>query len=67
MNFSDDYGSFDNMKDDVWILDSGASAHVTYSEVGMINLNPIDKKIKGGNGKHVQATHIGTKVGTVFF
>ena len=67
VNFSDDYGSFDNMKDDVWILDSGASAHVTYSKVGMINLKPIDKKIKVGNGKHVQATHIGTKIGTVFF
>jgi len=48
-NFSDDHGSFDTMKDDVWILDSGASAHVTYSKVGMINLKPIDKKIKVGN------------------
>ena len=43
------------------------SAHVTYSKVGMINLKPIDKKIKVGNGKYVQATHIGMKVGTVFF
>jgi len=66
-NFSDDHESFDNMKDDVWILDSGVSAHVTYSKVGMINLKPIDKKIKVGNGKYVQAMHTGTKVGSVFF
>jgi len=55
----------DSINEDVWVLDSGASAHVTYRKVGMINLKPIDKKIKVENGKYIQAMHIGTKDGIV--
>ena len=61
--FSSQNSSFGSLESDIWIIDSGASSHVTYSKEGMINLRNIDKKIKIGNGKYVNATHIGTKIG----
>ena len=63
--FSSNNSSFGSLDDDIWIIDSGASSHVTYSKEGMTNLRKIDRKIKIGNGKYVNATHIGTKVGEV--
>lgn len=38
---------------------------MTYSKEGIMNLRKIDKKIKIGNGKYVNAAHIGTKIGVV--
>jgi len=65
--FFDDHRSCENMKEDVWILDSsGVSAHVPYSKGGMINLKQIDKKIKLGDEKYTEATYIDTKVGASY-
>ena len=42
-----------------WLADSGASTHMTHSDVGMFNVRPCNSRIKIGNGKVVTATKEG--------
>ena len=43
-----------------WILDSGASSHMTPDATRITNSHPADVKVTIGNGKQLQATAIGT-------
>ena len=52
-------------KKNIWLIDSGASAHISNSTQGMKNLRKIERKIKIGSGEHVMATHIGDLFGKV--
>ena len=36
--------NFDKMDEDTWLIDSGASTHITNSKVGVQQLKNIDKK-----------------------
>ena len=49
----------------MWISDTGATCHMTYSKDGLINLQPISSFVIFGNGERLQATHIGDMKGTV--
>ena len=62
---SKDDGRFDMLTKDTWLIDSGASSHMTNTTDGMIHLRKIDKKVKVGSGEHVQVTHIGDKKGSI--
>merc|ERR1712224_562411 len=52
-------------KKNTWLIDSGASTHISNSLEGMKNLRKIERKIKIGSGEHVTATHIGDLFGNV--
>lgn len=45
--------------DQEWVLDSGASHHITYVFTKMINVRPAGTTITFGNGSEAKATHIG--------
>ncbi len=48
-----------------WVADSGASCHMTNSDLGMMNVKHIDENVKIGNGKSLKATKVGDIVRTV--
>ena len=52
-------------KKNTWLIDSGASAHISNSLEGMKNLRKIERKIKIESGEHVIATPIGDLFGNV--
>ena len=45
--------------DQEWVLDSGASRHITYDFTKMINVRPVSITIAFGNGSEAKASHIG--------
>ena len=62
----------ENMGDDVetakkntWLIDSGASTHISNSLEEMKNLRKIERKIKIGSGEHVTTIHIGDLFGNI--
>lgn len=42
-----------------WIVDTGATSHMTGNSDGMVNIRPYSSSVKAFDGSHVQATHIG--------
>ena len=51
--------------EELWLGDTGASCHMTYSTQGMRNLKPMTSSVIFGNGHKLQCTHIGEKHGLV--
>ena len=51
--------------DDLWLGDTGASCHMTYTARGMRNLIPMTSSVIFGNGQRLKSTHIGEKHGVV--
>ena len=49
----------------IWIGDTGATCHMTFSKEGLTNLKSISSFVIFGNGERLQATHIGDLKGTV--
>ena len=49
----------------IWIGDTGATCHMTFSKEGLTNLKPISSCVIFGNGERLKATHIGDLKGTV--
>ena len=54
--------SFNNLIDDNWYLDSGASHHLTQNAGNLINstLYTRTNKVTVGNGKHLSISNIGS-------
>jgi hypothetical protein len=50
--------SDEKVDEDIWICDSGASAHYCMTTEGMLNLQDIDEKITVGNGEKMLATKV---------
>jgi len=46
--------SEDKMQDSVWLVDSGASSHMTYSKDGMFDTEVVDENVTLGNNNIVQ-------------
>jgi len=51
--------------DEMWLGDTDASCHMTYTTHGMRNLKPMTSSVIFGNGQKLQCTHIGEKLGVV--
>jgi len=47
------------VKNTIWIADSGASTHITTTDVGLFDTRNINMPVQIGNGKLVYATKIG--------
>ena len=45
--------------DEMWLGDTGASCHMTYTAHGMRNLKPMTSSVIFGNGQKLQCTQIG--------
>ena len=46
--------------ENTWIGDSGASCHMTNSDIGMFDWKRIDEEITIGNGRPMKATKVGS-------
>jgi len=47
------------VKNTIWIADSGASTHITTTDVGLFNTRNVNVPVQIGDGKLVYATKIG--------
>jgi len=56
---------FQDIDKQTWLGDTGASAHMTNSLVGMINIRKNKTKVTVGSGEQLPAPKIGDKVGYV--
>ena len=50
---------------DFWLLDSGATSHITNSLEGMVDIKNINTTIKIGDGSEIKATKEGVKKMTI--
>ena len=53
------------IRKDIWIVDSGMLSHMTNDVNGLINQRKINSKVKIGSGEYVEAQVIGDLRGTV--
>ena len=57
--------SNNNMDEKIWLGDTGASAHMTMSLIGMYELQDFDGTVTVGNGEKMKLVKIGTKKDTI--
>ena len=60
-----DGDTFDSIEKDIWVGDTGASAHMTCSLEGMYELKDYQGAVTVGGGDKLKVTKIGKKMGTV--
>eukprot|EP00733_Pompholyxophrys_punicea_P000164 Pompholyxophrys_punicea_v1_NODE_28_length_5163_cov_5.731206.p1 type:complete len:571 gc:universal NODE_28_length_5163_cov_5.731206:57-1769(+) len=53
---TNDSVSDDNIPDSIWLVDSGASSHMTYDKGGMFETVAVDEHVTMGNGEIVHGT-----------
>jgi hypothetical protein len=61
VDLSANKGSKGHRHHSLWLLDSGASCHMTFDEEGMFDCREIKSQIKIGNSQTMTATKIGKK------
>ena len=57
-----DGGTFDTIEKDIWLGDTGASAHMTCSLEGIHETRDYQRTVRVGGGEKLKVTRVGKKI-----